>query len=46
MDYEAPKRAPVTTNDRGVTMPADAPTPGDSTNPGSEQRERSDAREE
>ena len=32
-----------TTNDRGVTMPADAPTPGDSKNPGSEQRERSDA---
>jgi hypothetical protein len=46
MNYEAPKRAPVTTNDRGVTMPAGAPTPGDSKNPGSEQRERSDAREE
>jgi hypothetical protein len=46
MNYEAPKRAPVTTNDRGVTMPAGPPTPGDSKNPGSEQRERSDSREE
>ena len=46
MNYEAPKRAPVTTNDSGVTMPAGAPTPGDSKNPGSEQRERSATREE
>lgn len=45
MNYEAPK-APVTTNDRGVTTSADKPTPGDSKNPGSDRRERSDAREE
>ena len=48
MNYEAPK-APVTTNDRGVTMPADASKPDGSTrarDAGSERRERSDNREE
>ena len=43
MNYEAPK-APVTTNDRGVTTSADKPTPGDSKNPASDGRERSDPR--
>jgi hypothetical protein len=48
MNYEAPK-APVTTNERGVTMPADASKPDGSTrarDAGSDQRERSDSREE
>ena len=44
MNYETPK-APVTTNDRGVTTTADKPTPGDSKNPGSHRREKIDARE-
>jgi hypothetical protein len=48
MNYEPPKSS-VTTNDRGVTMPADASKPDGSTrarDAGSERRERSDNREE